>query len=148
MEPTSGMILGGVALGVVAALVYTVRSMIVICLPNEMVVVSGRKRTTSDGRQVGYRVLHGGRTLRIAIVEKVSRIDLTTIPIEVMVKNAYSKGGIPLVVQGIANVKVSAREPVSYNAVERLLGARWGVEVEFARGATLENDVNQDCSCG
>ncbi len=140
MEPTSGMILGGVALGVVFALVYTVRSLIVICLPNEMVVVSGRKRTTADGRQVGYRVLHGGRTLRLPIVEKVSRIDLTTIPIEVMVKNAYSKGGIPLVVQGIANVKVSAREPYSSNAVERLLDKPFDEVMQIAKD-TLEGNL-------
>jgi flotillin len=125
---------------VVAALVYTVRSLIVICLPNEMVVVTGRKRTTTDGRLVGYRVLHGGRTLRIPIVEKVSRIDLTTIPIEVMVKNAYSKGGIPLVVQGIANVKVSAREPISYNAVERLLDKPFEEVMQIAKD-TLEGNL-------
>ena len=140
MDPQSAIVLGGVALGVVAALVYTVRSLIVICLPNEMVVVTGRKRTTTDGRQVGYRVLHGGRTLRIPIVEKVSRIDLTTIPIEVMVKNAYSKGGIPLVVQGIANVKVSAREPISYNAVERLLDKPFEEVMQIAKD-TLEGNL-------
>ena len=140
MDPQSAMVLGGVALGVVAALVYTVRSLIVICLPNEMVVVTGRKRTTTDGRLVGYRVLHGGRTLRIPIVEKVSRIDLTTIPIEVMVKNAYSKGGIPLVVQGIANVKVSAREPISYNAVERLLDKPFEEVMQIAKD-TLEGNL-------
>jgi flotillin len=117
-----------------------VRSLIVICLPNEMVVVTGRKRITTDGRQVGYRVLHGGRTLRIPIVEKVSRIDLTTIPIEVMVKNAYSKGGIPLVVQGIANVKVSAREPISYNAVERLLDKPFDEVMQIAKD-TLEGNL-------
>ena len=140
MDPQNAIVLGGVALGVVAALVYTVRSLIVICLPNEMVVVTGRKRTTTDGRLVGYRVLHGGRTLRIPIVEKVSRIDLTTIPIEVMVKNAYSKGGIPLVVQGIANVKVSAREPISYNAVERLLDKPFEEVMQIAKD-TLEGNL-------
>jgi len=140
MEPMSAIVLGGVALGVVAALVHTVRALIVICMPNEMVVISGRQRTTADGRQVGYRVLHGGRTLRIPIVEKVSRIDLTTIPIEVVVKNAYSKGGIPLVVQGIANVKVSAREPFSYNAVERLLDKPFQEVMQIAKD-TLEGNL-------
>jgi flotillin len=106
MDPTAGVIMGGIALGLVGALIYAVRSLIVICLPNEMVVITGRNRTMSDGRQVGYRLLHGGRTLRIPIVERVSRVDLTTIPIDVTVRNAYSKGGIPLIVQGIANVKV------------------------------------------
>jgi flotillin len=121
MDPSAGLILGGVGLAIIAALIYAVRSLIVICLPNELVVITGRSRVTTDGRRIGYRVMHGGRTLRIPIVERVSRIDLTTIPIEVTVRNAYSRGGIPLIVQGIANVKVSGRDPVSHNAVERLL---------------------------
>jgi flotillin len=132
--------LGGVALLLFGALVYTVRSLIVICLPNEMVVITGRRRTLEDGREVGFRVLHGGRTLRIPVIEKVSRIDLTTIPLEVVVKNAYSKGGIPLIVQGIANVKVCAREPVAYNAVERLLDKPFDEIMQIAKD-TLEGNL-------
>jgi flotillin len=126
--------------GVLAFLLYVVKSLIVICLPNEMVVVTGRKRITADGREVGYRVLQGGRTLRIPIIERVSRIDLTTIPLEVMIKNAYSKGGIPLIVQGIANVKVSGREPISYNAVERLLDKPFDEVMQIAKD-TLEGNL-------
>ena len=132
--------MGGIALGLVGALIYAVRSLIVICLPNEMVVITGRNRTTSDGRQIGYRLLHGGRTLRIPIVERVSRVDLTTIPIDVTVRNAYSKGGIPLIVQGIANVKVSARDPVAHNAVERLLEKPFEEMMHIAKD-TLEGNL-------
>jgi flotillin len=137
--PTLG-ILGAVALGVIAALTWVVKSLVVICLPNEMVVITGRKRRTSDGRDVGYRVLNGGRTMRIPIIEKVSRLDLTTIPIEVSVQNAYSKGGIPLHVQGIANVKVSGRSPISDNAVERLLNKPFHDVMSIAKD-TLEGNL-------
>lgn len=140
MNPSVALVLGGVALGVVGLLIYTVRSLIVICLPNELVVITGRKRLTADGLAVGYRLLHGGRTIRIPILERVSRIDLGTIPIEVMVKNAYSKGGIPLIVQGIANVKVSAREPIAHNAVERLLDKPFGELMQIAKD-TLEGNL-------
>lgn len=132
--------LGGVALGLTIALIYLVRSLIIIGLPNEIVVISGRRRTLEDGREIGYRVMHGGRTLRIPIIEKVSRIDVSTIPIEVAVKNAYSKGGIPLIVQGIANVKVCTREPVSYNAVERLLDKPFNEIMQIAKD-TLEGNL-------
>lgn len=132
--------LGGVTLGLAIALIYLVRSLIIIGLPNEIVVISGRRRQLEDGREVGYRVLHGGRTLRIPIIERVSRIDVSTIPIEVAVKNAYSKGGIPLIVQGIANVKVCTREPVSYNAVERLLDKPFNEIMQIAKD-TLEGNL-------
>jgi flotillin len=129
-----------VGLGVLFALVYTVRSLIVMCQPNEMVVITGRKRITADGRRAGYRLLHGGRTLRVPIVERVSRIDLGTLPIEVVVKNAYSKGGIPLIVHGIANTKVSARDPVAHNAVERMLDKPLDEIMQIAKD-TLEGNL-------
>jgi flotillin len=125
---------------VLTALVYTVRSLIVICQPNEMVVITGRKRVAADGRLAGYRLLHGGRTLRVPILERVSRIDLTTLPIEVVVKNAYSKGGIPLIVHGIANVKISARDPISHNAVERMLEKPFEEVMQIAKD-TLEGNL-------
>ncbi|MGI9599250.1 MAG: flotillin family protein, partial [Acidimicrobiales bacterium] len=99
-----------------------IKSLIIICPPNRVAVVSGRTRALSDGRAVGYRVIKGGRTLRIPLLEKVDYMDLNTIPIEVSVTNAYSKGAIPLDVQGVANIKVASREGVLENSVERFLG--------------------------
>ena len=114
------------ALAIIAVLavlfvIMIVKSLIVICPPNQIAVITGKSRTLSDGRTVGYRILKGGRTLRIPIIEKVSWMDLNTIPLEVSVTNAYSKGAIPLNVQGIANVKVSSAEGLLENAAERFL---------------------------
>jgi len=102
-------------------IVMIISSLIIICPPNRVAVISGRTRTLSDGRTVGYRILKGGRTLRIPLIEKVAWMDLNTIPLEVSVTNAYSAGAIPLNVQGIANVKVSSREGLLENAAERFL---------------------------
>ena len=107
---------------IVLAVASAVRSLIVICPPNRVAVISGRNRAVSDGRDVGYRVLKGGRTIRVPILERVDYMDLNTIPIDVSVHNAYSKGAIPLDVQGVANIKVSSREGVLENSVERFLG--------------------------
>ncbi|MDH3299736.1 MAG: SPFH domain-containing protein [Acidimicrobiia bacterium] len=107
---------------IIMAAAFAVRSLIVICPPNKVAVVSGRTRQLSDGRSVGYRVIKGGRLLRIPLIEKVDFMDLNTIPIEVSVSNAYSKGAIPLDVQGVANIKVSSREGLLENSVERFLG--------------------------
>lgn len=74
MDSNVAIVIAGVALGLVALLTFVVKSLIVICLPNEMVIITGRRRATKDGREVGYRVLHGGRTLRIPIIERVSRL--------------------------------------------------------------------------
>lgn len=115
------LIVGAVVGVVVIFLIILVSSLIVICPPNRVAVISGRSRVLSDGRRVGYRILKGGRTLRIPLLEKVAWLDLNTIPLEVSVTNAYSRGTIPLNVQGIANVKVSSKEGVLENAAERFL---------------------------
>ncbi len=109
---------------VLAMIVVTVaiKTFIVICPPNQIAVITGRTREMPDGTQIGYRVLRGGRTLHWPIIEKVQYMDLNTIAIEVSVQNAYSKGAIPLNVQGIANVKLSSREGLLENSVERFLG--------------------------
>lgn len=115
-------LIAGLALAaVVILLIVILSSLIVICPPNRVAVISGRSRQMSDGRTVGYRILKGGRTVRIPLIEKVSWLDLNTIPLEVSVTNAYSRGTIPLNVQGIANVKISSKEGVLENAAERFL---------------------------
>ena len=103
--------------------VATVRALIVIVPPNRAAVITGRNRQLPDGQAVGYRSVIGGRTLRLPIVEAVQHMNLETIPIELVVANAFSKGNIPLNVEAIANVKIASEpETVFNNAVERLLG--------------------------
>ncbi|MCA9429604.1 MAG: flotillin [Candidatus Omnitrophica bacterium] len=94
---------------------------LLICHPNEVIILSGRKRKLSDGKVVGYRIIQGGKAFRIPIIEKAARMSLETIPLELSVKNAYSKGGIPLKVDAIANVKIQSDESSLGNAVERFL---------------------------
>ena len=116
-----GLVLGGVLALVILVIIATVRNLIIICPPNRVAVISGRSRQLSDGRTVGYRAIRGGRTLRVPLLERVAWMELNTIPIEVSVQNAYSRGAIPLNVQGIANVKVSSIEGLLQNSVERFL---------------------------
>ena len=106
----------------IAAVAAAVRSLIIIVPPNKVAIISGRERVDSTGRRVGYRLIQGGRTLRLPLVEKVDFMSLNTIPIEVAVTSAYSKGAIPLDVQGVANIKISSKPGVLANSVERFLG--------------------------
>lgn len=105
----------------VILIVWFLKSFLCICKPNEILILSGRKRRTGDGQEVGYRVLAGGRAIRIPIVETVKRMDVTTMPVPVEVRNAYSKGGTPLDIQAIANIKISSDPSVVGNAIERFL---------------------------
>jgi len=127
------------ALMVITA-IFVVRSLIIICPPNRVAVISGRTRQTNDGRTVGYRAVKGGRTLRVPLLEQVSWMDLNNIPLEVSVLNAYSKGAIPLNVQGIANVKVSSQDSLLANSVERFLNVPHQSIAQIAK-ETLEANL-------
>lgn len=114
------------ALVTLAALVFiviTIARLIIIVPPNRAAVITGRRRAMASGQAIGYRNVIGGRTLRIPVVEQVDYLSLETIPLEITVANAYSKGNIPLNVQAIANVKIASEPETDFNnAVERLLG--------------------------
>jgi flotillin len=119
------LVVGGAvgAVGVTAgvAAVGLAGNVLYICEPNEVLIFSGRARQTEDGGR-GYRVIKGGRGWRVPLIERVDRMDLTNMIIDVEVKGAYSKGGIPLNIEGVANIKIAGHEPLLGFAVERLLG--------------------------
>ena len=120
METAIAVAAVNVAVLLVTALVL--RSALVVCRPNELLVISGRSRRLPDGSTVGYRLVPGGRVLRIPMVEEVNRMSLQLIPVEAEVHNAYARGGVPLSVRVMAYVKVSSDPVLVYNAVERSLG--------------------------
>ena len=121
-------------------LVIILRRMVYICPPNAVLIFSGGHHKLADGRTIGYRVVQGGRGIRIPLVEAVDRMDLTNMMIELKVGGAYSKGGIPLNVQGVANVKVSSKNEQLANAIERLLGMNRDQIMAIAR-ETLEGNL-------
>jgi len=121
--PLGALAAGLVLVLVIIVLVATIKTLIVISPPNRAAVLTGRNRLLTDGQRVGYRSISGGRVFRVPIIETVQHMNLETIPIEVSVNNAFSKGNIPLNVEAIANVKIASEpEWVFNNAVERLLG--------------------------
>jgi len=115
----------GVAIAVLLGLmvfVFLLSRFLYICGPHEILVFSGRKHKMPDGSMVGFKVIHGGRAFRIPLFEEISRMDVRLYGVEVAVTNAFSRGGIPLTVHAIANVKISTDPKTVHQAVERFLG--------------------------
>jgi flotillin len=124
----------------VLLLVWIVSRFLFICGPEEVLIFSGRQRELSDGSTVGYQVLFGGRRWKAPWIERVDRMDLRTIPIDIKSNNAYSKGGIPLRLHAIAMVKVSDNPRNINNAIERFLG-RDVSEIRRVAKETLEGHL-------
>ena len=124
----------------VLLVVWFLKNFLRLCNPNEILILSGRKHHTPEGQEVGYRVIFGGRAMTIPILETVKRMNMTTMPVPVEVSNAYSKGGTPLHIQAIANVKVSSDPSIVGNAIERFLGHNRS-EIKRVAQETLEGNL-------
>ena len=112
-------------IGVIAvlAIIIFIKSNIVLCQPNELVVLAGRKRKLADGSKIGYRVLRGGRGFKRPMLESVARLSLNTIPIELTLARAMCSGMIPVSVEGRASVKLAGQAEHGMDAaIERFLG--------------------------
>jgi len=125
------------ALGVLAG-VAALKKILLIGQPSEVIVISGARR--QSGQTVGYRYIRGGRGIRIPLLELVDRIDCTNIVVDVAVRNGYSRDGIPITVQGVANIKIDGDPPGLDNAVERLMGKTKEQVIKLAR-ETLEGNL-------
>ncbi len=130
---------GGVLLFFAAFAILGIRRLLYICNPNEVLVFSGG-RSIVDGKAVGYRVVKGGSSLRLPLLERVDRLDITNMTVDVAVNGAYSKGGIPLHIQGVANLKIAGHQPLLGNALERLLGKTRPEIIQLAKD-TLEGNL-------
>ena len=122
------------------AFVALLRQLYYICQPSEVLIFAGLRRSIGSGQEVGYRTVRGGSALRIPVLEEVMRLDLSNMTIDLRVENAYSKGGIPLNVSGVANIKISGDEPGIHNAIERLIGKEQD-EIRHIAKETLEGNL-------
>jgi flotillin len=117
----------GIALGVgvvaLLLLIIFIKANIVLCQPNELVVISGRQRKLADGTMIGYRVLRGGRGFKRPLVESVGRMPLNSIPVELRIDDVMTDGMIPVSIDAKATVKLAGREADGMDdAIERFLG--------------------------
>ncbi len=124
----------------VGASTFVIRNLYYICQPNEVLIFAGSSRRVGEDRVVGYRLVKGGSSIRVPLLERALRMDLSNMIIDLKVSNAYSKGGIPLTVEGVANIKIAGEEPTIHNAIERLLGKSRD-EIEQLAKETLEGNL-------
>jgi flotillin len=142
---TTILVVAGSVLAGVLLLIWVLKNLLYVCPPNHVLIFSGRTRVAEDGRKVGFRVVFGGRAVRIPVLEEVRGMSLTNISVPMSVNGAYSEGaegalGIPLSVHAVANVKVSSDPRFIGNAIERFLG-RDRQEIARVSKETLEGHL-------
>jgi flotillin len=93
--------------------------------PNEVLVVSGRKHkyVDPDGtvRTRGFRIVKGGGTFVIPVVEKIDVLSLELLTIDVQTPEVYTSKGVPVKVDGVAQIKVKGDDISIATAAEQFL---------------------------
>ena len=93
--------------------------------PNEVLVVSGRKHRVvePDGTSVlrGFRIVKGGGSFVLPVFEKVDILSLELLTIDVQTPEVYTSKGVPVRVDGVAQIKVKGDDVSIATAAEQFL---------------------------
>lgn len=142
----------GWVIGVVVGLLVIVfiffaiwASRIVKVGPNEALIVSGRQRRIQDpktGRIFyrGFRIIKGGRAFVWPIIEKADVLSLEIMTIDFKTPEVYTVNGIPIVIDGVAQIKVQGSEDAIATAAEQFL-SKSPAEMQRIALETLEGHI-------
>lgn len=112
--------------------------------PNEVLIVSGRQHrvATPDGRVAtrGFRVVKGGGTFIIPVVEKADVLSLELLTIDVQTPEVYTSKGVPVKVDGVAQIKVKGDDISIATASEQFL-SKGTDEIKSIAMQTLEGHL-------
>jgi len=93
--------------------------------PNQVLVISGRKRQIIDpdgtARDVGFRIVKGGGRFVWPVYEKVDILSLELLTIDVQTPEVYTSKGVPVKVDGVAQIKVKGDDISIATAAEQFL---------------------------
>lgn len=108
----------GVLIAVVCLMIWAYASRYEKVGPNEVLIVSGRKSCMTDpetGEKVvkNFSIYHGGGTLVLPIRERVDRMSVELMTLEICTPEFFTEYGIPIVVDGIAQIKVLSDDSIS-----------------------------------
>jgi flotillin len=112
--------------------------------PNQVLVISGlkHKRADPDGtiRQVGYRIVKGGGVFVLPVFEKVDILSLELLTIDVQTPEVYTSKGVPVKVDGVAQIKVKGDDVSIGTASEQFL-SKGTEEIKNIAMQTLEGHL-------
>jgi flotillin len=112
-------------LGLLASMALFARNYVKVP-PSVVAIFYGRKHAILDEKgnrsTVGFRVVRGGAALRVPVLEEVQYLSLNIISIPLKISRAYTKEGVPVTVEAVANVKIAGDDTSLRGAAERFLG--------------------------
>jgi flotillin len=89
--------------------------------PNQVLIVSGRRARLPDGRFVGYRIVKGGGTFVMPVIERADGLSLEVITVEMQGSKGQTAGGHAVQADCFAQVKINSDDVSLLAAMERFL---------------------------
>ncbi len=94
--------------------------------PNQVMIISGGRhklRTAAGGAEVtGFRIRKGGGAFVWPLIERIDVLSLEVMTLDFTTPEVYTKPGVPIVVDGVAQVKIKGDEGSIRTASEQFLG--------------------------
>lgn len=143
---TTGFIIAGVA-----AFLFVLFTMLAIWAnrymkvgPNQVLVISGRKHRVMDpdgtAREVGFKIRKGGGVFVLPVFEKVDILSLELLTIDVQTPEVYTSKGVPVRVDGVAQIKVKGDDVSISTAAEQFL-SKTTDEIKNVATQTMEGHL-------
>src|SRR5512145_883242 len=112
--------------------------------PNQVLIISGRKHRIVDPdgtpRDVGFRIVKGGGTFVMPVVEKIDVLSLELLTIDVQTPEVYTSKGVPVRVDGVTQIKVKGDDISIATAAEQFL-SKGTEEIKNIATQTLEGHL-------
>jgi len=93
--------------------------------PNQVLIISGRQYRQADPDGTvhtrGFRIVKGGGTFVLPVVEKIDLLSLELLTIDVQTPEVYTSKGVPVKVDGVAQIKVKGDDISIATAAEQFL---------------------------
>ncbi len=95
--------------------------------PNQVMIISGgrHKLRTAGGAKAeltGFRIRKGGGAFVWPLIERIDVLTLEVMTLDFTTPEVYTKPGVPIVVDGVAQVKIKGDEGSIRTAAEQFLG--------------------------
>jgi flotillin len=109
------LVVGGLGVVAVAIVGYVLTYLAFLrkAGPNEVIVVSGRGRV---------RFITGGAGMVVPLFNTWNRLSLEVMTLDVTTPEVYTSQGVPIIVDGVAQIKIKKDEASLHAAAERFLG--------------------------
>src|SRR5215475_7944044 len=143
---TTALVVGGVAAGLFVFFMFFAiyASRYTKVGPNQVLVISGRKHRMIDPdgtpRDIGFRIVKGGGVFVWPVYEKVDILSLELLTIDVQTPEVYTSKGVPVKVDGVAQIKVKGDDISIATAAEQFL-SKATEEIKQVAMQTLEGHL-------